>query len=171
METMIQQELFQVERVARFQPQEAELFQVAEVELHYKSHVKPSSRPVVRSSRDAYNVFLRCWDLERIELVEQFKVLFVNQGNRVLGMYEVSTGGITGTVADPRLIFAAALKAAAVAIFVAHSHPSGNLRPSRADEALTAKLKQAGLLLDITVFDHLILTTEDYFSFADSGLL
>jgi DNA repair protein RadC len=89
----------------------------------------------------------------------------------VLGIYEVSTGGITGTVADPRLIFAAALKANACAMIISHNHPSGNLKPSRQDEELTAKLKQAGQFLDIKVLDHLIITTETYFSFADEEIL
>jgi len=179
METMTQQELFPVEnleqrpvaKVELLQEAEVDLFQVAEVELHYKSNVKPSKRPQIKSSKDGYHILLSKWDLEKIELVEQFKVLFLNQANRVLGIYEVSSGGITGTVADPRLIFAAALKAAACSIVLSHSHPSGNLRPSRADENITTKIKQAGILLDITVYDHIILSSEGYFSFADQGLL
>lgn len=148
-----------------------ELLQVAEVELHYKSTIKPSQRPLVKSSKDSYQILHYSWDHEKIELVEQFKVLFLNHGNRVLGIYEVSTGGITGTVADPRLIFSAALKAAACSIVLAHSHPSGNLTPSRLDEQITARIKEGGKLLAIEVLDHLIISSEGYFSFADSGLL
>ncbi len=103
-------------------------------------------------------------------MVEQFKVLFLNQANKVLGIYEVSTGGITGTVADPRVIFAAALKANCCAIIISHNHPSGNLKPSRQDEELTQKIKQGGQLLDIKLLDHIILTAEEYFSFGDEGL-
>jgi len=144
---------------------------VSEVELIYKSKVKASERPRISDSRGAYALLMFHWDLDKIELVEEFKVIFLNQANRVLGIFNVSSGGITGTVADPRLIFSAALKACACNIMLAHSHPSGNLKPSRADEELTNKFKNAGQFLDIRVLDHLIVTKDQYFSFADEGLL
>jgi DNA repair protein RadC len=147
------------------------LYNVAEVELIYKSKVKASERPQICSSKDAYNVLIQLWDDNKIEFVEQFKVLFLNKANKVLGAYEVSTGGISGTVADPRVIFVAALKANCCAIIVSHNHPSGNLKPSRQDEELTQKIKQAGQLLDIKLLDHVIITNEAYFSFADEGLV
>lgn len=106
---------------------------VAEIELIYKSKIKASDRPKINSSRDAYDILLNSWDENKIGFVEQFKILLMNRGNKVLGVYEVSTGGVTGTVADPRLIFAAALKANACAIILAHNHPSSNLTPSNAD--------------------------------------
>ncbi len=84
------------------------LYKVAEVELSYKSKVKASDRPQIMSSKDAYNVLLKAWDEGRIEFVEQFKVLFLNRANKVLGIYDVSTGGVSGTVADPKVIFVAA---------------------------------------------------------------
>ena len=148
-----------------------ELFQIAEVELIYKTKVKASQRPIILTSRDAYNVFLQTWDENKINLQEEFKVLFLNRANKVLGIYEVSSGGITGTVADPRLIFIAALKAAACSIFLAHNHPSGSLKPSRADEELTEKIKYGGKFLDIHLLDHIIISAEGYYSFADEGLL
>lgn len=111
------------------------------------------------------------WDTGKIEFVEQFKVLLLNRANRVLGIYEVSTGGVSGTVANPKLIFAAALKACASGIILSHNHPSGNLKPSAADLQLTRKIKQGGELLDIAVLDHIILTSESYYSLADEGLL
>lgn len=146
-------------------------YQVSEIELIYKSKYKASTRPVVRESKDAYDVFKQDWDQNKIDFFEQFKVLLLNRANRVLAIYEVSSGGITGTVADPRLIFSAALKANAVSLVLAHNHPSGNLKPSRADEDLTQKIKQAGAYLDIKVMDHIIITSEGYLSFADEGLL
>jgi DNA repair protein RadC len=145
--------------------------QIAEVELVYKSKVKASERPTVLTSKDAYAIFLQTWDDNKIDLQEQFKVLFLNNANRVLCIYEVSTGGITGTVADPRLIFSAALKANACSIMLCHNHPSGSLKLSKADEELTEKIKQAGKFLDIKVLDHIILSSEGYFSFADEGIL
>src|SRR4030095_696152 len=147
------------------------MYQVAEIELIYKSKVKPSERPQINTSRDGYNVFLKSWDENKIELVEEFKILLLNRNNKVLGIYELSTGGISGTIADPRLVFTAALKANAVSIVLCHNHPSGNLKPSRQDEELTQKMKSAGQFLDIKVLDHIIITAESYYSFADEGLL
>jgi len=144
---------------------------VSEVELIYKSKVKASERPQVKTV-DAVHEFLRDnWDENKIELVEQFKVVLLNRANRVLGLFETSTGGSTGTVADPKMIFTAALKMNANQIILAHNHPSGNLDPSNADRQITEKLKSAGHLLDIKVIDHMILTSESYYSFADEGLL
>jgi DNA repair protein RadC len=109
--------------------------------------------------------------MDKIELQEEFKILLLNQANRVLGIFSLSSVGITGTVADPRLIFGAAIKTCSTSIILSHSHPSGNLRPSRADEELTNKIKQAGQFLDIRVADHIIVSKEGYFSFADEGLI
>ena len=147
------------------------LFEVAEVELVYKSKVKASERLQITSSKSAYDVLLKAWDENKIEFVEQFKVLLLNRANKVLGIYEVSTGGVSGTVADPRLIFVAALKANACSLIISHNHPSGNLKPSRQDEELTAKIKHAGEFLDIKLLDHLIVTPEAYYSFGDEGIL
>jgi DNA repair protein RadC len=144
---------------------------VAEVELIYKSRVKPSERPLVNSSCKCYQLLLQTWDENKIDFVEQFKVLLLNRCNRVLGIYELSSGGITGTVADVRLVMTAALKANAVAVILSHNHPSGNLKPSRPDKELTAKIKEAGKYLDIQVLDHVIVTSEGYYSFADEGAL
>ncbi len=153
------------------QNQNSDWTNVSEIELIYRSKVKASERPRVRDSKEAYTLLMFHWDLDKIELLEEFKVIFLNQANKVLGIFNVSSGGITGTVADPRLIFSAALKASACNIMLAHSHPSGNLKPSRADEELTQKLKNAGQFLDIRVIDHLIVTKDQYFSFADEGLI
>jgi DNA repair protein RadC len=89
----------------------------------------------------------------------------------VLGISEISTGGFAGTVADPKVIFSIALKACASSIILSHNHPSGNLKPSQADLNLTRKIKSGGELLDIAVLDHIILTSDSYFSFADEGIL
>ncbi len=144
---------------------------VAEAELIYKSKVKASERPKITTSKDAYNILIKLWDDNKIEFVEQFKVLFLNKASKVLGVYEVSTGGISGTVADPRVIFVAALKANCCSIIITHNHPSGNLKPSRQDEELTQKIKNAGQFLEIKLLDHLIVSNEGYFSFADEGLV
>lgn len=147
------------------------LSKVAEVELVYKSKVKASERPQITTSSDAYELLKAVWEEGKMDLVEQFKVLFLNRANKVLCVYNVSSGGITGTVADPRLIYSAALKVNCVSIILSHNHPSGNLKPSRADEELTQKIKGAGAFLDIKVLDHLVISSEGYYSFADEGLL
>lgn len=151
--------------------QQNKQWQVAEIQLSYKSNVKPSLRPKITSSRDAHEVLKRVWNDSVIELCEQFKVIFTNRANKVLGIFEVSTGGIAGTVADPKLIFVAALKAGATGLILSHNHPSGNLTPSHADIELTKKIKEGGRLLEIQVLDHIIITSESYYSFADEGLL
>jgi DNA repair protein RadC len=147
------------------------LVKVAEVELVYKSKVKASERPLIQSSADAVGVLRSVWEDGKMELVEQFKVLFLNRANKVICMYNVSSGGITGTVADPRLILAAALKVNSVSMILAHNHPSGSLKPSKADEELTQKIKHAAGYFDIKVLDHVILSSDSYYSFADEGLL
>jgi DNA repair protein RadC len=144
---------------------------VAEVELVYKTKVKPSERPLVKSAKDCYELLRLTWDENKIEFVEQFKVVLMNRAQRVLGIYELSTGGVAGTVADPKLVFIAALKANACNIILTHNHPSGNLKPSRADEELTRKIATAGMYLDIKVSDHIIVTSEGYYSFGDEGLI
>ncbi|MBX2933852.1 MAG: JAB domain-containing protein [Ferruginibacter sp.] len=151
--------------------QQPEWSKVAEVELVYKTKVKASERPWIKSSKNSYEILLKVWDENKIEMLEEFKVLLLNRANRVTGVYEASAGGITGTVADPRLILAAAIKSLSVSIILGHNHPSGNLKPSRADEELTCKIKEAAKYHDIRVLDHIIVTNEGYYSFADEGLL
>lgn len=147
------------------------LFSVAEVQLVYKSRIKPSERPKISGSQDAYKIIKAIWDEETIELQEQFKVLLLNRANKVIGIYSLASGGTAGVAADPKLIFAAALKSNSASIIVSHNHPSGNLKPSHCDLALTSKLRQAGEVLDIPVLDHLIISAEGYLSLADEGLL
>ncbi len=102
---------------------------------------------------------------------EVFAVVFLNRANKIIDFQIISTGGLTGTVADPRIILKKAIEAEACAIVLSHNHPSGNLKPSRADEELTLKIKNAASFLDIRVADHIIVSDEGYFSFADEGLL
>ena len=147
------------------------LFQVAEISISYSSIVKPSQRPKIGSSRDAYEILRDSWSEGSIEHREEFRIMLLNRMNKVLGVFLVSVGGFAGTVCDPKVVFQAALKANASSIILAHNHPSGNLKPSDADLKLTETLKKGGLLLDIAVLDHLILTEEEYLSFADKGLI
>ncbi len=125
----------------------------------------------IRSAGDVAAFLKSTFGKEEIELQEQFIVLYLNQKLDVIGYYRHSKGGINSTVADIRIIIGAALKCAAVSFVVAHNHPSGNLTPSGTDKELTAKLKESAKLMDIRLIDHIILTKNSYFSFADEGLL
>ncbi len=145
--------------------------EVAEVELIYHNNVKPSLQPKITSSKDAYQILLQHWNTNKIEFVEQFNLMLLNRANRVLGIFEVSTGGIAGTAVDPKLVFTAALKSCSSGLILAHNHPSGNLTPSRADIRLTKKLCRGAGFLDIQVLDHLIVTPDGYYSFANQGLI
>lgn len=148
------------------------LYEVAEIELTYHNKCKAEALPEVAKAAKAAVLFRMLWDENKIGFVEQFKVMHLNRANRVLGVQEVSTGGIAGTVCDPKLVFACALKAAASGIILAHNHPSGNKNPSGADDRLTLKMKQAGEFLDIQVLDHLILTPDSgFYSYADSDYI
>ena len=102
---------------------------------------------------------------------EEFWILLLNRANKVTSKHLISKGGQAGTVADPKIIFNTALENHAAYVILAHNHPSGNLKPSQADIDLTRKLKSAGAFLDIPVLDHLIVTDEGFFSFADEGLI
>jgi DNA repair protein RadC len=146
-------------------------FKATEIEITYRNRIPYEQRIPVRESRTAYELLWQAWDLNKIELQEQFKILLLDQQAHCLGIADIGTGGIASCVADPRLIFTTALKARASSIILAHNHPSGSLKPSDADLALTRKLVEGGRLLDLTIFDHLIMTPERYCSFADEGLM
>jgi DNA repair protein RadC len=146
-------------------------FKVAEVEISYKPNYKVSERPQISKSKDAYQILIQQWNMHKIELLEEFKIILMNRRNRVLGVVDISQGGLSGTVADPKVIFAAALKSCASGIILAHNHPSGELDPSREDIALTNKIKAGAELLDLKVLDHLIISKDSYYSFADEGLM
>jgi DNA repair protein RadC len=102
---------------------------------------------------------------------EVFAVLFLNQANKINHFEIISKGGITGTVADPRVILKRALEEDATSIILCHNHPSGNLRPSKSDELVTKNIKEAAKYIDIKVLDHIIVSEEGYFSFADEGMM
>ncbi|MDG4950302.1 DNA repair protein RadC [Weeksellaceae bacterium KMM 9724] len=123
-------------------------------------------KPKVTSSSEVFDVLRpHLADLN----VEEFWVMFLNQANKVISIERVSSGGISYTLADPRLIFRTALEKFATAIIVAHNHPSGNIKPSEQDIRLTKKLVECGQILDVAVLDHLIVTQKDYFSFRDEN--
>ena len=149
----------------------SKVFQVTEIDLVYKTPNDYCDRPVIRNSKDAYQLFLQSWEDGKMELIEQFRVLFMSNSGKVIGVYNASSGGTTQTVVDIKLILVAAMKANTTKMILAHNHPSGSLKPSDADKTITTKICNAGKLLDITIDDHIILTQESYFSFRDEGLI
>lgn len=126
------------------------------------------NKPLVKGSKD---IATYLQSLLRDLPYEVFAVVFLNRANRINHFEVISEGGITGTVADPRLILKRALQEDAVSLILSHNHPSGSLQPSRADQELTRKIKEAAKYLDISVLDHIIVSETGYFSFADEGIL
>ena len=142
---------------------------ITALELGKRRHFEQlEERPKIKSSADAFQIIQPLIG----ELThEEFWVLYLNNSNRVLQKQQLSKGGITGTLVDVRLVLKQALEVGAVALILCHNHPSGTLQPSQADKNITEKLKNAALSLDIKVLDHLIVTEQTYFSFADKELL
>lgn len=122
----------------------------------------------ITSSRDAFDILYPKMSDFRYE---EFWILLLNRANKVIGAERISEGGLTGTIADPRRIFNAAIQGDATSVILCHNHPSGSLNPSNADIELTKKMKEAGKVLDISVYDHLIIGEGRYYSFADEGML
>lgn len=141
------------------------------ISVSYDKKIKKSELIHITSSQDSYELFKRIFDADTFDWREEFVILCLNNSNRVVGFYKISSGGMTGTVVDVRMIFTTALNCLATSIILAHNHPSGKLQPSAADKKMTEKIKDAGKLLDIEILDHLIITDEDYFSFANAGIL
>ena len=143
--------------------------EVAEIRVAYSTNDTP--RVKITSVDVAYEILLSSWDMDTIELQEEFKILLLNRANEVLGLYPLSKGGITGTVVDQRLIFAVALKCNATGIIMCHNHPSGKLLPSEADITLTKSIGKCADLLEINLLDHLIITKNGFYSFSNEGKL
>lgn len=144
-------------------------YKVAEIKLVYKPSYKIEERPFIGDSSKAYEILKQHWDEGLMQFIEQFKIILLSTSNRVLGIFEVSTGGINGVLVDQRVIFAAALKANACQIILSHNHPSGNLKPSIVDLQLTKNLVECGKIMNIKVIEHIIITVDGYYSFCDEG--
>jgi DNA repair protein RadC len=142
----------------------------AEIKVKYSMKQRHSEMRKITSSRDAWEISQGIWP-EPIDYRECFLMLLLSRANKLLGYHTVSIGGLAGTVADPKLIFQVALTGNACSIILLHNHPSGNLQPSDADIKLTRKLKSAGDFLDLPIVDHLIVSADGYYSFADEGNL
>ena len=144
---------------------------IAEIQISYSNMIPITNRKKIKSSTDAYNLLIQIWNKNLLELLEEFKIILLNNANDVIGIYPMSKGGTAGTVVDSKLIFAVALKCNASGIILAHNHPSGNIKPSLQDIEITKKIKEGGKLLDVKLLDHLIIAKTNYYSFADEGKL
>ncbi|RZK11127.1 MAG: DNA repair protein [Flavobacterium sp.] len=147
------------------------LYRVSEIGIHYKYKTPYKDRIQVPSSNVAYEILKFAWDQNKIELMEQFKILLIDNKGSALGIVDIASGSINACIVDPRLVFAAALKAKASGIVLSHNHPSGHLIPSENDKKLTEKIWQGGEILNISIFDHLIVSPQNYYSFADNGIM
>jgi DNA repair protein RadC len=147
------------------------LWQVAEVTVSYRNHDCLRDAPRIAASIDAERIFRENWSND-MELLEESVALFLNRASQPKGLLRLSRGGHCGTVVDLKILFAAALKAMASGIILAHNHPSGYLAPSEADIEITRKVQAAGRLFDLPLLDHLILAPgKGYYSFADEGMI
>ncbi len=143
---------------------------IAEIQITYSHQTKPSEQVKIANSADVYSLVKELW-IESVDYRESFAILLLSRAFGVLGVNWVSLGGISGVSVDIRTIFQAALKSNSSHIIALHNHPSGCLKPSGADDLITRHLLAAGKLLGITVVDHLIITSEGYYSYADEGRL
>jgi DNA repair protein RadC len=146
---------------------------VCEVKINYSSKIKPSERPDISCPAVTYRLLTEnaVFDPSTIEHREFFKILLLNNANKLLGISHLSEGSINGTVVDVRHIMQIAILANACKLIICHNHPSGNIAPSQEDDNRTLKIKNACCLMDITLADHLIISSENYYSYADNGRL
>lgn len=141
---------------------------INEIELKYKPR-KRRIDTIINSPAKTYGTLMHLWNPDTIGLFEEFKILYLNRANQLIGVYNHSKGGIAGTVVDVRLIVGMALKCAASGIILAHNHPSGNLNPSTNDEEMTKRIKSCCELFEIVLLDHFIITLNGYYSFVENG--
>lgn len=144
---------------------------LAEVTVAYKSKIAKADRISVRKSECLYKYLLSVWNEDKLEHMEEVKIIMLNRANEILGWASISSGGLNGVIMDKKVIFQHALLCNASAIVLAHNHPSGNLKPSYEDIDVTKKIVQAGLIIDIDVLDHIIMTANGYTSFSDDGYI
>lgn len=145
---------------------------INEIEVSYSHKIPAPFWKNIDTSEDAAQVLYEHWDKNTIGLHGSFKVLLLNNSHQVKGIYEISKGGITGTLVDVRILFAVILKTLSTSAILAHNHPSGNMRVGEADRSVTKKIQRAAKLFDIKVLDHVILAPDgSYYSFSDNGIL
>jgi DNA repair protein RadC len=142
---------------------------ISEIEIIYKPN--RFSKEILKTVGSVVDILRMFWNPNTLEYYEEFKVIYLDRGNHILGILTVSKGALNGVLVDVRVIFQGALKANAHSIIVSHNHPSGNAQPSQEDFAITKQIKAAGEVLNIKLLDHIILTYDNYLSFLSEGYL
>jgi len=142
----------------------------SEIRIMYNPIKLDNGNVKITNSDDACKVFLDNWNKGTIQLQEEFKVMLLNNSNEVLGIYEMTKGGMTSTLVDIKLLFAVVLKSCATAIITVHNHPSGKLKPSNSDIDIYTKIKNAAGMLDVKYLDNLIISKVGKYSFSDDGI-
>ncbi|MFK7000745.1 JAB domain-containing protein [Flavobacterium oreochromis] len=142
---------------------------IEEIQVSYNTNCRVKTK--IENSNSVYELLLSQWNLNLIELQEEFKVLLLNRANDIIGIHNLSKGGNGGTIVDLKILFAVALKCNACSIIIAHNHPSGTLKASDKDIEVTKSIKKVGELMDICLLDHIIITKFGYYSFVDEGVL
>ena len=143
---------------------------ISEIKIKYNPVKLDNGNVKITNSDDAFTVVLKHWNPDIIELQEEFKVLLLNNSNEVLGIYEMTKGGMTSTLVDIKLLFAVVLKSCATAIITVHNHPSGKLKPSASDIDIYTKIKNAAGMFDVKYLDNLIISKIGKYSFSDEGV-
>ncbi|SNZ01704.1 JAB domain-containing protein [Flagellimonas pacifica] len=145
---------------------------VNEIQISYREKLSTLQSLSLSNSQEVAQLLFKNWDGNTIGVHESFKILLLNQSNKIKGIYPLSIGGISATLVDMRILFAIVLKTLSVGIILAHNHPSGQMKASEADRQLTRKIQQGAQLFDVKVLDHIILAPDGrYYSFADNGIL
>lgn len=142
---------------------------VSEIQVSYSN--QGDKRITVKNSETVFEVALAHWDKNIIEYQEEVKLMLLNRANVILGIYDLSKGGVAGCSVDLKIILSIALKSNSSSIVLLHNHPSGKLEPSESDKLLTKKLKEACEIVDLVLLDHLIITKDSFYSFNDNSIL
>lgn len=146
------------------------MYEVSEITVSYKPRFKVLDRPIIRNSRTTEKILREVWK-EDLNLYESVNILLLNNSNRVLAFARITTGAMDQCIVDIYKILQIALKTHSNGIILSHNHPSGNTRPSEADVKITKLLKDASSIMKIRLLDHIIITEDNYYSFADEGLM
>ncbi|RMZ60377.1 DNA repair protein [Chryseobacterium nematophagum] len=136
------------------------------IEIQVSYHTENRDKIRLQSAKDTFDFILSQWNIDLIEFQEEAKIILLNGRNDVLGVYDLAKGGISSAIVDVRVIMSIALKCNATNLILVHNHPSGDLKPSKADEKITYQIKEAAELLHIRLLDHLIISKYDYYSFS-----
>lgn len=141
---------------------------VSEISISYKPKVRASERYTIHCSKDAYELLIKeAFNADTLEYKEYLKLILLNNANKVLGITTISEGGMDSTIVDVRLILQTALLAHCSNIILAHNHPTGSIQPSNYDDVVTKKIQEAAKQIDIKLYDHLIVTKDNYYSYSD----